>query len=56
MERIGFWGSILGGLIGGIFTYIGVVATLKYQNKIKKEEDGKKKKSLLTNDLILDQD
>lgn len=38
MEWISFFGSILGGLIGGVFTFLGVKLTLKHeQDKDRKE-------------------
>lgn len=45
MEILNFIGTILGGLIGGIFTYFGVSLTIKHQEKIRKldEEDKIKK-------------
>lgn len=46
MELLNFLGSILGGLIGGIFTYLGVVLTIKHQEKIRKlDEEEKIKKA-----------
>ena len=41
MEWIGFWGSLIGGLLGGIFTFFGVLITLKYQKKEKKREQNR---------------
>lgn len=36
---IGFWGSVLGGMIGGIFTVVGVSQTLRYESdKTRKNE------------------
>lgn len=39
-EWLGFWGSFLGGIIGGLATLIGVLLTLK---KMEKEENEKKR-------------
>ena len=42
MDWLAFVGSILGGLIGGLFTFIGVKLTLKHEDKKKAEEELKK--------------
>lgn len=43
MEWLNFIGSILGGLIGGLFTFYGVKMTISYENKkILKEKEEKK--------------
>ena len=36
--------SILGGLIGGLFTYLGVKLTIKNENELKKQERYEKNK------------
>lgn len=41
MDWLGFAGSILGGIVGGLFTYLGVKLTIKHEDKIRKEEDDK---------------
>lgn len=38
MDWLAFAGSILGGLIGGLFTYFGVRLTLKYEREKEKKE------------------
>lgn len=45
MELLNFLGKILGGLIGDIFIYFGVVLTIKHQEKVRKlyEEEKIKK-------------
>ena len=35
MDWLAFAGSILGGLIGGLFTFIGVSLTIKHEDKKK---------------------
>lgn len=42
MEWIAFAGSVLGGLIGGLFTFFGVKLTLSHQDKQKRKEEMKK--------------
>lgn len=42
MEWLSFFGSIIGGLIGGLFTYFGVVLTIKQQEKNRKLEEEEK--------------
>lgn len=42
MEWIAFAGSIIGGLIGGLFTYMGVKLTLRHEDQKKREEEMKK--------------
>lgn len=42
MDWLAFVGSILGGLIGGLFAFIGVKFTLKHEDKKKAEEELKK--------------
>lgn len=37
-DWIGFAGSILGGIIGGLFTYLGVRMTLNYEDKKRKQD------------------
>lgn len=39
MDWLAFAGSILGGLIGGLFTFIGVSLTIKHEDKQKKLEE-----------------
>lgn len=43
--------SILGGLIGGLFTYLGVKLTIKNENNLKKQEVYEKNKE--KNKLII---
>lgn len=38
MEWISFFGSVLGGLIGGIFTFLGVKLTLKHEQEKERKE------------------
>lgn len=38
-DWIGFAGSILGGIIGGLFTYLGVKMTLNYEDKKRKQDE-----------------
>ena len=38
MDWLAFAGSILGGLIGGLFTYFGVRLTLKHEKEKEKKE------------------
>ena len=38
-EWIGFAGSVIGGLIGGLFTYIGVRLTLKHEKEKEQKEE-----------------
>lgn len=38
MDWLAFAGSILGGLIGGLFTYFGVRLTLKHEMEKEKKE------------------
>jgi hypothetical protein len=55
-DWIGFWGSYIGGVIGGLFTLIGVWLALKLEN-IKKERETIPNKVLELNtlkDLIID--
>ena len=42
MEWIAFAGSVLGGLIGGLFTFIGVRLTLKHEREKEQKEEIKK--------------
>jgi len=42
MDWLGFAGSILGGIIGGLFTYLGVKLTINHDNKKKQQEELKK--------------
>lgn len=42
MDWLAFAGSIIGGIIGGLFTYLGVRITIKHDDKKKKEEELKK--------------
>ena len=39
MDCSNFWGSIIGGLISGSLTLIGVVATIKYEEKKRKKDN-----------------
>lgn len=39
MDWLAFAGSIIGGLIGGLFTYLGVRATLKHDDKKRREQE-----------------
>lgn len=41
MDWLGFTGSVIGGLIGGLFTYFGVKLTLRHEDKKKFEEEKK---------------
>lgn len=41
MDWLSFAGSILGGLIGGIFTFFGVKLTLRHEDRKKLEERNK---------------
>ena len=42
MEWLAFAGSVIGGLIGGLFTFFGVKLTLNHQDKQKRSEEFKK--------------
>ena len=42
MDWLAFAGSIIGGLIGGLFTYMGVKLTLRHEDQKKREEELKK--------------
>ena len=42
MDWLAFAGSILGGLIGGLFTFIGVCLTIKHEDRQKKLDELKK--------------
>ena len=42
MDWLAFAGSVLGGLIGGLFTFIGVKATLRHEDERKRKEELKK--------------
>lgn len=38
-KMAGFVGSVLGGVIGGLFTYLGVNQTIKYENKVSRKKE-----------------
>ena len=44
MDWLGFAGSVLGGILSGVFTFIGVKATIKHENKKKEREKLEKAK------------
>ncbi|MFJ7994287.1 hypothetical protein ACIQY5_19190 [Peribacillus frigoritolerans] len=38
-KMVGFWGSIIGGIIGGLFTYLGVKSTIDYEREKARESE-----------------
>lgn len=42
MDWLGFVGSVIGGIIGGLFTFLGVKLTIKHDDEKKMEEEQKK--------------
>lgn len=41
MDWLGFAGSVIGGIIGGLFTFLGVKLTIKHDDEKKKMEEQK---------------
>ena len=42
MDWLSFAGSIIGGLIGGLFTFVGVKLTIRHEDQKKFEEEHKR--------------